>query len=138
MPEKFQKNKSGSKVSATPQKVIVILEDDPDCLRVYKEVVIKLGHYAYATSDGFEALAHAADLSRLDLVMLDIDMPIMNGIRFYNQFRKIGSHRKAKIILTSSNKLAADLCEALGFFAHAPKSTPLERLQVLVSKALSG
>jgi CheY-like chemotaxis protein len=136
MPEKLQKKISESKASATHQKVILILEDDPDCLQVYKELVIKLGHHAYATSDGFEALAHAADLPRLDLVLLDIDMPIMNGIRFYNEFRKIGSHRKAKTILTSSNKLAADLCVALGFFAHAPKSTSLERLQGLVSRAL--
>lgn len=136
MPEKIQKNNARPKGSVTHQKVILILEDDPDCLQVYKEFVIKLGHHAYATSDGFEALAHAADLPRLDLVLLDIDMPVMNGLKFYNEFRKLGLHRKARIILTSSNKLAADLCVALGFFAHAPKSTPLERLQVLVSKAL--
>jgi CheY-like chemotaxis protein len=136
MHDKLQKKNTGPKVSSKNQKVILILEDDPDCLHVYKEVVIKLGHHAYATADGFEALAHAADLPRLDLVLLDIDMPVMNGIRFYNEFRKIGTHRKAKTILTSSHKLAPDLCVALGFFAHAPKSTPLERLQVLVSKAL--
>lgn len=138
MPEKPQKKITETKYFVTPQKVILILEDDPDCLRVYKEIVIKLGHRAYATTDGFEALAHAADLPRLDLVLLDLDMPAMNGIRFYNEFRKIGSHRKAKTILTSSHQLAADLSVALGFFAHAPKSTPLERLQALLSKALSG
>lgn len=117
--------------------VILVIEDSPECAKIYLALSQSLGCEAYLASDGAAALRVLEGLTRLDLILLDLDMPVMNGIRFYNHYKKQTSTREVNIILTSSHPFAEDIADALGFFAFAPKSTPLDALQKVVMRALS-
>jgi CheY-like chemotaxis protein len=117
--------------------VILVIEDNPECTKIYLALSQSLGCEAYFAADGAAALVVLKGLTRLNLILLDLDMPVMNGIRFYNHYKKQTKAHEAKIILTSSHPFAEDIAEALGFFAFAPKSTPLAALQKVVMRALS-
>ena len=117
--------------------VILVIEDNPECTKIYLALSQSLGCEAYFAADGAAALRVLDGLTRLDLILLDLDMPVMNGIRFYNHYKKQTTAYEAKIILTSSHPFAEDIAEALSFFACVPKSGPLNQLQEAVVLALS-
>ncbi|MEI6833255.1 MAG: response regulator [bacterium] len=117
--------------------VILVIEDNPECTKIYLALSQSLGCEAYFAADGAAALRVLDGLTRLDLILLDLDMPVMNGIRFYNHYKKQTSTPEVNIILTSSHPFAEDIAEALNFFAYVPKSRPLNQLQEAVVLALS-
>lgn len=117
--------------------VILVIEDSPECAKIYLALSQSLGCEAYLASDGAVALRVLDGLTRLDLILLDLDMPVMNGIRFYNHYKKQTTAHEAKIILTSSHPFAEDIADALGFFACVPKSRLLKELQDVIVLALS-
>ncbi|MFA4955511.1 MAG: response regulator [Candidatus Methanoperedens sp.] len=68
----------------TPKKVLVV-DDEPDTLELVKLVLESAGFEAILVNNGMEALAKI-DAGKLDLVLLDIMMPDMDG---WDVFRKI-------------------------------------------------
>jgi len=67
-----------------PKKVLVV-DDEPDTLELVKLVLESAGFEAILVNNGMEALAKI-DAGKLDLVLLDIMMPDMDG---WDVFRKI-------------------------------------------------
>jgi two-component system response regulator VicR len=67
-----------------PKKVLVV-DDEPDTLELVKLVLESAGFEAILVNNGLEALAKI-DAGKLDLVLLDIMMPDMDG---WDVFRKI-------------------------------------------------
>lgn len=63
-----------------PELSILLTEDDPDVARYLTTVLKSLGHKVVAVAcDGLQAVKSAHEL-RPDLVIMDIDLPGMNGI----------------------------------------------------------
>ena len=58
----------------TPQKKILIVEDEPDAQKIYLDILQAAGFYAKGANNGKEALA-ALEAEKFDLVLLDIIMP---------------------------------------------------------------
>jgi two-component system response regulator VicR len=71
-------------INYTPKKVLVV-DDEPDTLELIKLVLESAGFEAILVNNGMEALAKI-DAEKLDLVLLDIMMPDMDG---WDIFRKI-------------------------------------------------
>ncbi len=67
-----------------PKKVLVV-DDEPDTLELVKLVLESADFEAILVNNGMEALAKI-DAEKLDLVLLDIMMPDMDG---WDVFRKI-------------------------------------------------
>ncbi|OQW30538.1 MAG: hypothetical protein A4E19_09520 [Nitrospira sp. SG-bin1] len=68
----------------------MIIDDDRSICNVLSELVRVLGHEALAFTDGCSALATMAleaGRSRLDLVLLDLNMPGMNGMAVLREMR---------------------------------------------------
>jgi len=129
--------KRAEKTAPLPKKSVLILEDNTDCSQTYAALVQSMNFMPIIANDGHLALNHIKDLRKLDLILLDIDLPRMNGIRFYNELQKSRRHKNAKVILTSSHPLSADIAIALKLFGHVSKDKPLETLKSIVSKALT-
>lgn len=62
----------------TSQANILIVDDNPDNLRVLSQMLKGYGYKVRAVTDGHLAL-NAALAAAPDLIMLDINMPVMNG-----------------------------------------------------------
>jgi two-component system response regulator VicR len=77
------------KTNNAPKKVLVV-DDEPDTLELVKLVLESAGFEAILVKSGMEAMAKI-DAEELDLVLLDIMMPDMDG---WDVFRKIKEKNK--------------------------------------------
>lgn len=85
-------------MSALPK--ILIVDDDHDTLDLLELFLYR--HYDIITAmNGFEALSRV-ESERPQLIMTDIKMPVMDGIRFLNSLRKHSSTRSVPVIAITS------------------------------------
>ena len=120
-----------------PNFVVLIVEDDLDSANLYAAVAKKIGCEVLIAENGHVALEIIKSRDQIDIILLDLEMPVMNGLRFYIEYVGLGLHPTAKVILTSSHTLAPDLAEALQLYAHLPKNTHIDELGKLLEKALA-
>ena len=68
-------------------KKILIVDDEQDILELVKYNLEKEGYKCYTANNGREAVAKAKD-KQPDLILLDIMMPVMDGIETCRQIRQ--------------------------------------------------
>jgi DNA-binding response OmpR family regulator len=89
---------------------ILVVDDDPDILKL---IEFALGDEQVSLSfanDGEEALAQAKKL-KPDLVLLDIQLPKIDGLSVCRTLRESGADTQPVIIMLSSLALEYDLVE---------------------------
>jgi DNA-binding response OmpR family regulator len=69
-------------------KTVLIVDDDPTQRRLLQAVLEKQGHHAQCAEDGEAGLA-AAKRGGIDVVMLDMVMPGMDGAATFHALRDI-------------------------------------------------
>jgi len=65
---------------AGPSPVVLVVDDDPDMLRVIRSVLEDEGLTVTTAADGGQALASAAEQAP-DLAVLDVGLPVLDGNR---------------------------------------------------------
>lgn len=89
---------SGFRRPAQPEnkKLILLVDDESTMLELGKQLLEEHGYNVMLASDGIEAVElykkHGKDI---DLVILDILMPRLDGGRTYVELKKINDHVKA-------------------------------------------
>lgn len=131
------REKKAKSSSRNERSVVLIIDDDLDSANVYAAVAKRIGCKVLTAENGHVALGLMKSCDQVDLILLDLEMPIMNGLRFYIEYVGLGIHPSAKVVLTSSHALAPDLAEALQLYAHLPKNTQIDELRNLLEKALT-
>jgi len=63
-------------------KTILVVEDDVDIREMTTELLREAGYFVEAAADGVEALACLRSSGAISLVVLDLNMPRMNGFEF--------------------------------------------------------
>jgi CheY-like chemotaxis protein len=99
--------------SITP--CVIVADDDPDIIVYLKNVLRAFDVETHFVSDGGAALAAVRRL-RPDLLLLDVGMPVMNGI---DVLRSLKEYRSASTLVTvmltgSSDPEHVEACAALG------------------------
>jgi two-component system chemotaxis response regulator CheY len=126
-----------SKGSASmKRKTILVLEDSLEWAALYQSLIELIDCDAFVATNGMEGLKILATIPAPDLILLDFDMPQMNGLEFYQEFQKTAAYDGIKIILTSESPHASRIAKQLKVFAHAPKSLPVGELLELAKQAL--
>jgi CheY-like chemotaxis protein len=129
---KYMKAQSEDITNFTPQRVLVV-EDSPMSLKMMARMVQRLGHIVSTAVDGSEALEMLRS-QNFDIVLMDINMPKMNGLEASHEFRQIERSRMSrgdpclKIIAMSadiSNTLFHEVTNA-GFDTFIPKPLTVE------------
>jgi len=85
---------------------ILLVDDDNDC-NFFHERLIKKMEYAehvYIVNNGREAIDFLKSKvngkhPHPDIIFLDINMPIMNGWEFIEEYQKLQDNQKAKVML---------------------------------------
>src|SRR5207247_1205231 len=90
--------------------IVLVVEDDRGFRDALELVLTMEGYQVITAVHGKDAL-HTVELVRPDVILLDIEMPVMSGIEFAKQYRaKRG--RKAPIIVctgTDSRKVVEEI-----------------------------
>lgn len=97
------------------KKIAVV--DDSDLLhRMYSLVLMRYrttGAQILTARDGMQFLQLLPDHSDIDLVLLDINMPQMNGLDVMRRLRASGRLASMKVIMVSTEGREADVQRAL-------------------------
>lgn len=80
---------------------ILIADDDSDCIELLSIHLMNRGHSVVAAKDGPDALERAS-WERPDLIMLDLRMPAVDGIRVIQILRGNALTTATPIILMSA------------------------------------
>ncbi len=81
------------------QRVLVI--DDDVSLRMLLEIMLKKYYKVITVANGYEALFWLENNEIPDLIIVDINMPRIDGIKFINHLKKSGYYRNIPIIVLS-------------------------------------
>ena len=88
---------------------LLIVDDEQVIRTLIGDVLAEEGYVIGEAANGEEALQYLAD-HEPDLIILDLDMPVMDGARCYRQFRADGVCTPVLILSASSAvKVARDL-----------------------------
>jgi len=120
--------------------IIVYVEDNADNARLMRRILEKSHEYIlYDVADARAGLALIETL-RPELVLMDIDLPDMNGIAAFQALRRLGPAGQVPVIAVSANAMQQDIDHALslGFFDYLTKPIDIPRLRQTLQRALTG
>ena len=97
--------------STTPAFRVLVVEDEPDLLRLFRLVIESWGLPLELTlaSNGFEALVRVGE-SHPDLLITDLNMPGMDGFRMFRSLRNFGQKLEhlEVVVVTALGSLEID------------------------------
>ena len=81
---------------------VLIAEDDFNFRDTLEDALVEDGHSVVRARNGAEALAAVDKLPRPALVLLDLHMPVMDGITFLHELRKRADPDDFEVIVMSA------------------------------------
>jgi CheY-like chemotaxis protein len=117
---------------------ILIADDDALVRFIAAKVVEKAGMVAIEAADGSEALAAVDGEERFDLVLLDLDMPIIGGLDVLRKMRaRPETARIPVLVLTGAEGEEIRTAMALGAVGIFPKPIAAESLLARIREMAS-
>jgi DNA-binding response OmpR family regulator len=118
---------------------ILIVDDNSDYLHLLKEALVSSGYNVATAEDGVQGCEILAS-ANIDLIISDIRMPRMDGIKLQSFVREMKRYKATKFIFLSGYKdvysnivgMQADI----DYFLD--KTTPVDMIVKLVDKLLFG
>ena len=117
---------------------VLIAEDNPLNQDVIQELLEKAGMAVVIADNGLEAI-EAAQRQSFDAVLMDLQMPVMDGLQATRELRKIPRFAETPIIALTANVFQADIerCIAAGMNDHIGKPIKLDELFSKLGKWLA-
>jgi len=123
-------------MSANDKPTILIIDDEEDIRNVLQEILERDGFNTLTAMSGFEGIDLLKQQHHVDLVLLDIKMPKMNGIETLQKIREF-NQETAIIILTAYGTLqTARGAMKLGAYDYIPKPFDEKFLKILIRQGL--
>ncbi|TGE28658.1 response regulator transcription factor [Hymenobacter metallicola] len=128
---------SNSKQSARGPKHLLVIDDEP-AIRLILDHYFSHDYRVVLTANGQEALAWLRAGNLAEAIVLDYEMPLMNGLDFIKQIRADEAHENTPILVLSgtdetSNKI---LCLKQGADDYLVKPFNPEELEIRIQKIL--
>ena len=119
------------------QLKVLVAEDNPNNQKVIRLLLRHLGIEADLVTDGQQAVS-AARLTPYDLILLDLQMPVMDGLQASREIRSLDRAPRPYIVALTANAFQEDrdAASAAGMDAYLAKPINLARLRDLLGKFL--
>lgn len=118
-------------------KKILIIDDNNSSIKLISKILDKHNILYESSNLGKEALDRIRKGDKYDLILLDEDMPYMNGINVMNKFSKIKGFDTKVILLTkNSNIIYDDIYKDSGFCDYIIKPIDKDDLMNKINKYL--
>jgi two-component system chemotaxis response regulator CheY len=111
-----------------PRKILVV--DDSKLMHKMYEVMLRQYPLVYA-SDGRQALDRLQEHADIDLVLLDINMPNMNGLEFLAELRSDPARDDVSVIIISTEGREEDTARGMEAGATAYIKKPFRNEEIL-------
>ena len=109
---------------------LLVVDDEPNNLEVARIIAEAEGHDVVLASNGQLALDQL-DAGPFDLMLVDVLMPVMDGITFTRTVRRDPTHGQVKILGVTAKASQADQSEMLAAGMDAILLKPFRRKSLL-------
>ncbi len=116
---------------------ILVVDDEPTPREIARDLLARLGYEVVAAASGEEALDVLRNGERVDLVVLDMIMPGMNGQQTYEAMLKIRPGLRAVVVSGFSRTADVERCLELGAHTFLKKPYRIQELGLVVRSALT-
>jgi DNA-binding response OmpR family regulator len=113
---------------------ILVVEDEPSLRNTITMALTSCGHSTLAAETGIEALDRVRE-QRPELVLLDLQLPEMDGWEFLRHFRALQDCASVPVVVTSATHRV--VVAELDAQAFLPKPFDLDELLDVVEELLS-
>ena len=124
-----------TKVDGTGKRILVI--DDDLAIRVLLQAVLRRMNFDVdLAEDGAAGLEKLQSNGTIDLVLLDLMMPKLNGYEFIDQVGRIDLKRPHIIVFTAAGKRGVDKIQPDSICASILKPFDLEKFIQLIGECI--
>ena len=122
-----------------PSMCILVVEDTVQTAQILRDFLIYLNHRVDQAHNGIEAIKKAHG-SRYDLILMDVNMPLLDGLETTRRIRSASGPNRDTFILGLTAHKPADVQEELlnaGMNAVYSKPIHLSRLKEILKRSLN-
>lgn len=114
--------------------LILVVEDDPDGRMLMRVALEAAGYDVALAAHGLEALERLRAGLRPDLVLLDLVMPVMDGMQFLQEQRRDPALASVPVVIVSAINRSQAQAAALGAAEYLNKPVDLDRLAAIIGR----
>lgn len=114
---------------------LLIIEDEEDLLRVLEKYFVKKGYVVETAADGLEGL-HMYEINAYDLIILDLNLPTMDGIEVLANIRRKDQLQRVLILSARAELEDRILGFDMGTNDYIPKPFSIAELDARVRALL--
>ena len=111
-------------------RTILAVDDSPSALQLVRLTLAGAGYAVVQANNGAEGLAKARSAA-IDMVLTDLNMPVMTGIQMIREIRKLASCKGVPIIFLTTESAPGLKAEAKAAGATAWITKPFQQDQLL-------
>ncbi len=117
-------------------KKILVIDDSAIIHQMYRMVLTRYKCQIVAAQNGQDGLEKLAKNADIDLILVDINMPILNGLEFIRKVREAGTFGHIPIVIVSTEGKDEDTRKglALGATAYVKKPFQPSELHALIEQ----
>jgi two-component system chemotaxis response regulator CheY len=109
----------------------LVVEDSPMMRQLLVFALARIKRIAVTEAeDGVDALRKLAS-NKYDIILTDINMPVMDGLKLVKQIRSDAQHANVPIIIITTEGSTEDRQRAMALGANAYITKPIQALQVI-------
>lgn len=119
---------------------ILVVEDTPANQKVVKAILEKRGHSVTIAHNGKEALTKLSNGQNYDIVLMDVQMPVMDGLQATRAIRDLKDFKDIPIIAMTAHARREDRrrCLESGMSGYISKPLDVKKLVRLIEKFAKG
>jgi signal transduction histidine kinase len=119
-----------------PRRRVLVVDDIEDVALSMRDLLSDLGHEVIVAFDGPSALSQVAASGPIDVALLDIGLPVMDGYELAVQLRKSQGSSPLRLVALSGFGQASDRekSRAYGFDLHLIKPVEIDDLVEAISR----
>lgn len=92
---------------------VLVVDDSAIMRKVIEQILEMLGHAAVQAGNGIEALERLKEHSDVQLILLDWNMPEMNGIEFLRAVKEDDAYASVPVIMLTTESERRKMIEAI-------------------------
>jgi CheY-like chemotaxis protein len=106
-------------------KKVMVVDDSALMHQMYKMALTRYNCTLVSAKNGQEGLDQLARHPDIDLILLDINMPVMGGLEFLQKVKALGTHAAVPIVLQSTEGKEEDTKRGMEMGASGYLTKPI-------------